>query len=63
MYINIVVVIWILIAADLVAFAGLFYLAMPGNETVGLCLMIGAVTVVLLTFLIPTRNTNKEGEN
>ena len=62
---NIVVVVCILLTAALVAFAGLFYLAIPGNVTVGLCLMAGSVIVALLTFLFPfpTRNTKRKEKN
>lgn len=56
---NIAVIIYVLLAAAFGAFAGLFFLA-SGNETVGLYLMAGAVTVALLTFLIPTHKARKD---
>ena len=52
-----------LLVAALVVCVGMFLITMPGNETVGLYLVGGAVTAALLTILIPTRNIEKKGDS
>lgn len=51
-----------LLIAALGACVALINIATPGNETIGVYLMSGAVVAVLMTILIPTRNAGKKGD-
>lgn len=52
-----------LLIAALGAWVGLFHLTIPGNETIGVYLMSGAVAAALMTILIPTHSGDKKGDS